>query len=182
MNVFVPTLAPSDAVSDQARHHVRLLGEWGHDAALVAEGWHPACADEVIGLEHALLRRADAAWVVHYSIWADGIADILERPGRPRVFVFHNVTPPEFLPPGPVADRCARALDELPGLADAWDLVIADSSFNADDLHDAGFGAVEVVPLLLPHTAPPPAAGRCGAGAAAPPRRRRSPRRAGRRH
>jgi len=162
VNVFVPTLAPSDAVSDQARHHVRLLEAWGHDAALVAEGWHPACGEEVTGLDHALMRRGDAAWVVHYSIWADGILDVLEAGGGPRILVFHNVTPPEFLPPGPVADRCARALDELPGLAGAWDLVIADSTFNADDLHRAGFGSVEVVPLLLPHApaAPPPAGGR----------------------
>ncbi len=31
-----------------------------------------------------------------------------------EALVFHNVTPPRFLPPGPVADRCRRALDELP--------------------------------------------------------------------
>lgn len=152
----MPTLAPSDAVSDQARHQVRLLGAWGHDAEIVAEGWHPACAGEVIGLDEALARRPDAAWVVHYSIWADGMADILAAPGGPKTLVFHNVTPPRFLPPGPVADRCRRALDELPGLAGAWDLVIADSTFNAADLQRAGFGAVEVVPLLLPSTPPPP--------------------------
>ncbi len=89
--------------------------------------------------------------MVHYSIWAEGLSDIIDaRSTGPRAFVFHNVTPPELLPPGPVADRCELALRELPALAGAWDVVIADSAFNAADLHAAGFGAVEVVPLLLP--------------------------------
>lgn len=140
---------------------MRLLGEWGHDAVLVAEGWHPACAHEVTGLDDALSGRPGAAWVVHYSIWADGLDAIAATgPACPKVLVFHNVTPPEFLPAGPVAERCARALAELPGQAGLWDLVIADSAFNADDLRAAGFGHVEVIPLLLPETPRPPAAGR----------------------
>lgn len=152
----MPTLAPSDAVSDQARRQTALLASWGHDPVLVAEGWHADCEDEVVGLEQALAEGPGAAWVVHLSIWADGIADIVAAGGGPKVLVFHNVTPPALVPPGPVADRCARALEELPGLAHAWDLVIADSAFNAADLRAAGFGAVEVVPLLLPHGPLPP--------------------------
>ena len=154
MHVYVPTLAPSDAVSDQARHQVRLLRSWGHDAVLVADGWHPDCDHEVIGLGRAFAEGPSCAWVVHFSIWADGVADIVAAPGGPKILVFHNVTPPELVPPGLVADRCERAISELPGLAGAWDLVIADSTFNAADLHAAGFGPVEVVPLLLPHTPP----------------------------
>lgn len=157
MNVFVPTLTVADAVSDQARHQVRLLREWGNDATLVADGWHAGCAGEVVGVEEALARRPNAAWVVHYSIWADGIARIVADGARPRVFVFHNVTPPELVGPGPVADRCREALDALPGLAGAWDLVLADSAFNAADLRAAGFRDVEVVPLVLPQ-GPAPAA------------------------
>lgn len=118
---------------------------------LTAEGWHPACAGEVVALDTALAERRDAAWVVHYSIWADGFTTIAELGGAgPKVFIFHNVTPPGMLPPGPVADRCRRALERLPGLAGAWDLVLADSEFNAVDLRAAGFRDVEVVPLLLP--------------------------------
>lgn len=151
VNVFVPTLVPADAVSDQARHRLRLLREWGHDAELVAELWHPACATEVTPLPRALAERGGAAWLVHYSIWTDGLLDIVASGGGPRVLTYHNVTPPGLLPPGPVADLCARALHELPRLAGAWDLVTADSTFNADELRAAGFGEVTVVPLLLPH-------------------------------
>lgn len=156
VHVFVPTLAPTDAVSDQARRHAALLASWGLEAVLVADGWHPDCEGEVIGLEQAFAEGPGAAWVVHFSIWADGIAEIVSAKGGPKVLVFHNVTPPELVPPGPVADRCARALDELPGLAHAWNLVIADSAFNAVDLRAAGFGGGEVVPLLLPHGPRPP--------------------------
>ncbi len=157
VNVFVPTLAPSDAVSDQARHRVRLLREWGHDAELVAEQWHPSCGDEVVPLPYALRRRGGAAWLVHYSIWTDGLADVLEAGGGPKALTYHNITPADLLPPGPVADLCRRARQELPRLAAVpWDLVTADSSYNADELRGAGFPAVEVVPLLLPHGSPLP--------------------------
>lgn len=150
VNVYVSTLAPSDAVSDQARHQVGLLRDWGHDAVLVAEGWHPDRAQEVMGIDRALRARPGAAWVVHFSIWGPGIPRILTTTGAPKVLVFHNVTPPDLLLPGPVAEGCRRALDALPGLRDSWDLVIADSEFNAADLRRAGFDGVEVVPLLLP--------------------------------
>lgn len=151
VNVFVPTLAPADAVSDQARHQIRLLRDWGHDAVLVAENLHPDCAHEATAAGDALSGPPGAAWVVHYSIWAESLPAIVSATDAgPRIMVFHNVTPPELVPPGPVADRCARALEELPGLARAWDLVIADSAFNAADLRAAGFGDVEVIPLLLP--------------------------------
>ena len=157
VNVFVPTLAPSDAVSDQARHRVRLLREWGHDAELVAERWHPACAAEVLPLPYALGRRGDAAWLVHHSIWTEGLADVVRAGGRPRALTYHNITPYELLPAGPVADLCRRAREELPRLARVgWDLVTADSTYNAEELDAAGFGSVEVVPLLLPRGRPVP--------------------------
>ena len=153
----MPTLVLSDAVSDQARHHARLLRSWGYDVVLTAENWHPACADDVIGLDAALGQRSAAAWIIHYSIWADGVSTIAELDAAgPKTLIFHNVTPPEMLPPGPVADRCRIALRRLPSLAGLWDLVIADSEFNASDLRVAGFDDVEVVPLLLPEGPPPP--------------------------
>lgn len=158
VNVFVATLAPSDAVSDQARHRVRLLREWGHDARLVAERWDRSCAAEALPLGRALVERPGAAWVVHYSIWTDGLAEVLRTTGRPRVLTYHNITPYELLPPGPVADLCRRARAELPRLAGDWDLITADSSYNADELREAGFGPVEVVPLLMPLGRPAPEA------------------------
>lgn len=156
VNVFVPTLAPSDAVSDQARHRVRLLRRWGHDAELVAELWHPACAAEALPLPRALVERPDAAWLVHYSIWTAGLEGVLAANGGPRVLTYHNITPHELLPAGPVAELCRRARQELPRLArTTWDLVTADSTFNADELRAVGFGPVEVVPLHLPRGGEP---------------------------
>jgi glycosyltransferase involved in cell wall biosynthesis len=159
INVFVPTVAPSDAVSDQARHAVRLLRGWGHDTALVAENLGRADGGGALPLGDALRSRPDAAWVVHYGIWSDGLREVMRVRGRPKAFVYHNVTPSELLPRGPVARLCRRARQALPDIAGAWDLVMADSEFNADELREAGFGRVEVVPLFLPTPASHPPAG-----------------------
>jgi glycosyltransferase involved in cell wall biosynthesis len=156
VNVFVPTLARHDAVSDQARHQVDLLRRWGHDPVLVSETWDAASAGAMVPLARALAADPPAAWVVHYSIWSEGLPRIRAAPGR-KAFVYHNVTPPELLPRGPVAELCLRARRALVGLSDGWDLVLADSSYNAAELRRAGFKNPAVVPLLIPvrETAPP---------------------------
>jgi glycosyltransferase involved in cell wall biosynthesis len=163
VNVFVPTLAQHDAVSDQARHHVRLLRRWGHDPVLVAETWDRASGGEVVPLARALAAHAPAAWIVHYSIWSDGFEDVRAAGGR-KAFYYHNVTPPELLPRGLIAERCLRARRALVDLTDGWDLVLAASAYSAAELRRAGFPDPEVVPLLIPLRAAPSPQGPRGEG------------------
>jgi glycosyltransferase involved in cell wall biosynthesis len=153
--VFVAALAPTDAVSDQARRHAELIRSWGHRAFLTAEQWHPSCAREVVPIERALAVADDSAWLVHYSIWSDALEQIAATRRQPKTLVYHNVTPPELLPQGGVVwQRCLRARRRLPELAGAWDLVIADSEYNAGELRHAGFGRAEVVAPILPTPSP----------------------------
>jgi L-malate glycosyltransferase len=146
--VYTTTLAPHDAVSDQARRHAALIAEWGYRVLLVAEQWHPSSGAGVVPLRSALALD-ELAWVVHYGIWSEGLGRIAAR-AAPKAFVYHNVTPPELLPRGRVHDLCLRARRALPETAGAWDLVLSDSTANLRDLAHAGFRPAEVVPLLLP--------------------------------
>jgi L-malate glycosyltransferase len=64
---------------------------------------------------------------------------------------YHNITPGkllrEFNPT--VADLCDRGRASLSIFKGRMNTVIADSSFNAGELRDAGLGEATVVPLLL---------------------------------
>jgi glycosyltransferase involved in cell wall biosynthesis len=152
--VYTATLAPHDAVSDQARRHAAMIAEWGYRALLVAERWHPSCAGEVVPLRNALALGNEAAWVVHYGIWSEGVGRIAERSSARKVFVYHNVTPAELLPPGRIHDLCLRARLALPTISGAWDLVLSDSAASLRDLAHAGFRPAEVIPLLMPEPEP----------------------------
>lgn len=155
----IATAAPHDAVTDQALVVDGLLREWGHPGQVYAENVHPDLAGRVLPLSR---RPPGDVVVLRYSIWSRAVEDVLARPPRRLVLVYHNVTPPELLARvNPrVAVLCARARDGLAGLAPRTALALADSDFNARDLRAAGFRDVRVVPLLLPAPAgAPPAAG-----------------------
>jgi len=67
------------------------------------------------------------------------------------VLCYHNITPGELLREfnPAVADGCDRGRAALSLLKGRMNAVIADSSFNADELRAAGIGDATVVPLLL---------------------------------
>lgn len=151
---------PGDAVTGQALAWARLLEAWGHGGEIVAEHVHPALARRVRRLADAPPLH-DEAVVLHFSIWS-AVVPVAMKARGPLAVCYHNVTPGELLRPwnGALADDCDRARAELPRLGHRADALIADSSFNAEELAAAGSPGAAVVPLLMdldrPPAAPPP--------------------------
>ena len=146
----VASTAPGDAVTEQTFAWRGLLRHWGFDSEVIAEHVHPGFAPHVLHLDRAKarLRRAQAV-IVHYSVWSRVITAAKRAPGA-FALAYHNITPPELLqkynpPLAALCDRARKALPELRGCT----LAVADSSFNAEDLREAGIEPVSVVPLLL---------------------------------
>ncbi len=88
--------------------------------------------------------------MLRYSLWSTTVETALDAKG-PVALCYHNITPGELLREfnPAVADLCDRGRAMLPILKGRMNAVIADSSFNAAELSDAGIGAATVVPLLL---------------------------------
>jgi glycosyltransferase involved in cell wall biosynthesis len=146
----LPAATPGDAVTNQAFAWRELLVGWGHDSEIVAEHVHPDLMLDVHRLDRSGKRLLDnGAVILRYAIWSKTAETALRRPER-TALCYHNITPGELLRdfnPG-LADLCDRgrnALADFPRPA----ALIADSSFNAEDLRAAGLGEAEVVPLLL---------------------------------
>jgi glycosyltransferase involved in cell wall biosynthesis len=154
---LLPAAAPGDAVTNQAFAWRELLATWGHDGDLVAEHVHPDLADKVHRLDRAGKRLLDQSKVIlRYAIWSKTAELALRHPERVAL-CYHNITPGEYLRdfnPG-IADLCDRGREALTTFARPAAL-IADSSFNATDLREAGLGEAAVVPLLLDVLRPPP--------------------------
>jgi glycosyltransferase involved in cell wall biosynthesis len=155
---LLPAAAPYDAITGQAFAWRDLLRTWGHDSEIVAEYVHPDLMGTVRRLNRAGRRLvARESVILRFALYSATVDAALRSRGRLGL-VYHNITPGElvrdFNPE--LADLCDRgraALERFRGRADA---LIADSSFNASELRDAGLGEAAVVPLLLdlPRTVP----------------------------
>lgn len=147
----LPAAAPGDAVTDQALRWAALLARWGHEGQIVAEHVHPRLAGRVRALDDGgedLLRGG--AVVLRYSIWSR-VVDAAAATAGPLGVVYHNVTPGELVRPvnPAVAALCDRARQSLGLLRGRPTVVIADSTFNAREVEQAGLAPATVVPLLL---------------------------------
>ena len=140
---------PYDAVTNQARAYRRLFGEWGWGGRDHAVNVTPGLEREFAPLGR-LDPVPDDLLLFHYSAYAPRLEAQLGRPQR-KVVVYHNITPAEwFWDVEPLtAVHCAIGREHLPRYAQAADLAIGVSRFNADELEHAGARRTAVVPNLV---------------------------------
>jgi glycosyltransferase involved in cell wall biosynthesis len=150
--------APHDATTELALKWRDLLQGWGHESEIVAEWVHPDLMDTVRRLDRAgtsLVSEGPVA--LHYTIWSDAANAALRATG-PLALCYHNTTPGELMRPWnpELAALCDRGRDALPDFRGRVAALVADSTFNAADLRDAGLGEATVIPLLfdLPQRVP----------------------------
>jgi glycosyltransferase involved in cell wall biosynthesis len=99
---------------------------------------------------HLLQPRPEDLLLIHYSAYAPRLEPVLELPNR-KMLVYHNVTPARYLwsfQPH-VAALCEIGRDHLPRYAQAVDVAVAVSEYNARELREAGADDVRVVPILF---------------------------------
>lgn len=152
---------PRDAVSGVARAFRARFRAWGWGGSDHAHRLAPGL-DGSIGPFEAL--RADPADVllVHHSAGWPRLEQLLALP-NPKLLLYHNVTPPEWLwEVAPVlAAHCAAGREQLPALVAGARLATAFSAFSAGELEALGAARTAVLaPLVeLGALGPPAAAG-----------------------
>jgi glycosyltransferase involved in cell wall biosynthesis len=148
---LLPAAAPYDAITGQAFAWRDLLRTWGHESEIVAEYVHPDLIGTVRPLNRAGKRLVNQGVVLlRYALFSATAEVALRAKGRVAV-VYHNITPGElvrdFNPE--LAELCDRGRAALARFRGRIDALVADSSFNATELREAGLGEATVVPLLL---------------------------------
>ena len=154
---LLPAAAPGDAVTNQAFAWRDLLASWGYEGELVSEHVHPDLASDVHRLDRAGKRLIEKGNVVLRYAIGSSTAELALRKPEQVALCYHNITPGEYLRAfNPhIAELCERGRAALTSFARPAAL-IADSSFNAADLRQAGLGEAVVVPLLLDVPRTPP--------------------------
>ena len=148
---LLPAAAPHDAITGQAFGWRELLREWGYESEIVAEGVHPELFDSVHRLNRAGRRLLNGGSVLlRYALWS-ATAEVALQARGPTALCYHNITPGDLVRefnPG-LAELCDRGRAALVDFSGHLDALIADSTFNAEELREAGVGEAAVVPLLL---------------------------------
>ena len=140
---------PFDAVTQQAVTFNELFASWGIAGDIYASAIAPRLPEPVHAL-HRLDPGPDDLLLIHYSAYAARLEPLLELPNR-KLLVYHNVTPARYLwsfQPH-VAALCEIGRDHLPRYAQAVDIAVAVSEYNARELREAGARDVRVVPILF---------------------------------
>lgn len=139
---------PVDGVTAQARAYRARFRAWGWEGEDRA-AW-PAPGTEGIGDLGGFAPRDGDVLLFHYSAYAPKLRPLLARP-NPKLVVFHNVTPAEWMWEADprAAVQCAVGRRQLGDFAAAADLALGVSEYNARELAAAGAAQVDVLPVLF---------------------------------
>ena len=146
-------LQQGDAVTGQVLSIHRAVTSWGHESCIYATASDEAMAPLNLGLKayRRHMRSREDVLIYHYSIYDDNHRLYLESRNR-KVFIYHNITPPEFVEPYDpfLTAMCRRGRELLPRLRRCH-LALGDSEYNRRELVEAGFEEERtgVLPIFL---------------------------------
>ncbi|MCU1468123.1 MAG: Group 1 glycosyl transferase [Actinomycetia bacterium] len=145
---FVPTLEPG-AVGAHTLMVRDVLRAAGHTSEVFASEIEPVWADRGAHLLRDARTRADV--IVYQMAIGSIVGDAVLARDEPIVVNHHNLTPMRYITGWqPVAAHgVAWGRAQLRELATRSRLGVADSSYNEQDLMEAGFTRTTVVPILL---------------------------------
>src|SRR5437868_6920574 len=154
INQVLVSASPGDAVTSAAFEIRDVLRQVAR-SEIYARYFHDDLKDDVFplsdyGRNHST-RLHDDLLLFHASIGEpDVLSFLLDRPER-IVVIYHNISPSApFLTYDPAfAGLLDGGRRELQLLAPKVVLALADSTFNADELHDLGYVDVRLSPLII---------------------------------
>jgi glycosyltransferase involved in cell wall biosynthesis len=140
--ILAQTIATGDAVGNDVCGMGAALSKAGHNVRLYAEGSNVAAENIWPAAEIDGFLNGEGVVIYHHSIGWHGILDLLSGLRSNRIVVkYHNVTPSRFFF-GISSDfetRCRLGRAQLATIAQAnYDVYLADSHFNLDELLDNG--------------------------------------------
>lgn len=149
---ILPALLYGDAVGNDVLALDRMLRDEGLKTGIYSEmtdGRIPKGVAKSIDLYN----EAESDVIIYHMAAGSRLnREVTEYPGR-KVMIYHNITPCEYFISydlgGWISARSAR--EDLRYMADKFDLVIADSEYNREDLISEGYSKeTEVCPIIIP--------------------------------
>lgn len=147
----IPALASRDAIGGHVMQLRDLLRERGFRSDIYYGNASVDRLDQGIPVSRLGDRTANGRVLLYQLSIGSGVADVF-RQRRERKFVnYHNITPADLLEAWvpSVGEEVRRGRAQLRDLAPVTEFAIADSSFNEQELQQAGYRSTTTVPLLV---------------------------------
>lgn len=150
LHQFLTGAAAGDAITSQALTIRGWLRELGFRSDLYAQYIDDSMVREVRALNAYRRARREEHSIYHHSI-GSGVPSFLQQVGSRLILIHHNVTPAHYFKHvDPAwAQRSREGQAQLQRLRSQVDLALADSAFNELALHEAGYEATGVLPIVL---------------------------------
>lgn len=139
--------ALGDAITNSMFLIRRILRARGFHSDIFVQHRDPRLGDELYDLD-ALPRHDGYVLLLHHSLGISILPDIVALPA-PKVFVYHNITPPEFISHPETRRLAVIGRQQLAAYSGHVVAALADSTYNAIELHAAGFPSPQTCPLLF---------------------------------
>ena len=149
----LPSLSGGDAIGNDVMALKSVIRERGYETGIYAEGIAPNVPDGMARhISELPTLDAQDIIILHVAIASDLNEWIKKQPCR-KVMVYHNITPPVFFRGynEDAAASCGKGLMETRSLKDTFDVVLAVSGYNRQDLTNMGYTCpMHVLPILIP--------------------------------
>ena len=144
---FSPSCGKGDGVSNGMFFTRTLLRELGFESEIFSDLIPPELVDEVRAVVE-LKDTDDVLLMVHHSLGYENSAWLLQL-SMPKLLVYHNITPPQFLPNNGLPELSLLGRQQLRDWVSHFIGAIGDSDLNSSELHEAGYVNVVSIPLLV---------------------------------
>lgn len=138
-----------DAIGNSVLRFHKFLIEKGIKSRIIA-----ATIDEVVS-EYCtpfseFQEERDSIKIYHYAISSPLNEYFLQNRGK-NILIYHNITPSEYFKgfSDELVDLTEKGRKELRLFSNNFDLVIADSEFNANELREIGFSNIRTFPIMI---------------------------------
>lgn len=139
--------AVGDAITNSMILVRGLLRGLGYRSEIFVEHRDPALAGELRTIA-AFPAHGDAVLLVRHSMGYDALERVMALP-VPKVLLYHNITPPEFLETPELQHYARLGREQLAAWRPHAMAALADSEYNALELRALGFDPVRACPLLF---------------------------------
>ncbi len=144
---FSPSCGKGDGVSNGMFFTRSLLRELGFASEIYCELIPDDLRTEVKHFGELQLDESDLL-LAHHSLGYENCAWLQQLRAR-KIMVYHNITPPQFLPNNELPGLSVLGREQLRAWAPAYLGAIGDSDVNSHELRQAGYGNIATIPLLV---------------------------------
>lgn len=150
---LVPDIYFGDAVGNDTLALKHLISESGYETEIYAERIDSRLPKGSAFFFDKLSRVNQDDIIISHVSTASPLNHWIKEQACKKVMIYHNITPPCFFKnysSGHVA-ACGIGYDEVRNLRETFDMVLADSAYNRQNLIDMGYACpINVLPILIP--------------------------------